>query len=80
MESGERKEEESWAEVGELVDQARDIYIPDQAKELFKQFYDHHVCCEDTSPTKGLYDHYCQSDDRDLHSRSQVRLKLDYFF
>ena len=37
----------------------------------------HQVCCED-SPTKGLYDH-CQSDDLDLHSRSQVRLKFDYF-
>ena len=37
----------------------------------------HQVCCED-SPTKGLYDH-CQSDDLDLHSRSQVHLKLDYF-
>ena len=37
----------------------------------------HHVCCED-SPSKGLCDH-CQSDDPDLHSRSQVRLKLDYF-
>ena len=36
-----------------------------------------HVSCED-SPTKGLYDH-CQSDDLELHSRSQVRLKLDYF-
>ena len=29
-------------------------------------------CCEN-SPTKGLYDH-CQSDDLDLHSRSQVHL------
>ena len=29
-------------------------------------------------PTKGLYHHF-QSNDRDLHSRSQVRLKLDYF-
>ena len=38
----------------------------------------HHVCCED-SPIHGLYDH-CQSDDLDLHSRSHVRLKLDYFF
>ena len=37
----------------------------------------HQVCCED-SPTKGLYDH-CQSDDLDLHSRSQVRLKSGYF-
>ena len=37
----------------------------------------HHVCCED-SPTKVLYDH-CQSDDLYLKSRSQVRLKLDYF-
>ena len=34
-------------------------------------------CCED-SLTKGLYDRF-QSDDLDLHSRSQVRLKLDYF-
>ena len=33
-------------------------------------------CCED-SPTTGLYEHG-QSDDVDLHSRSQVRLKLDY--
>ena len=30
------------------------------------------------SQTKGTYDHY-QSDDLDLHSRSQVRLKPDYF-
>ena len=30
------------------------------------------------SPTKGLYDH-CRSDDLDLHSRSEVRLKLHYF-
>ena len=37
----------------------------------------HHVCCE-YSPTKGLHDH-CQSDDLDLHSRSQVRLKRDYY-
>ena len=38
----------------------------------------HDVCCED-SPSKGLrlYDH-CQSEDLDLHSRSQLRLKLDY--
>ena len=28
---------------------------------------------------RGLYDR-CQSDDIDLNSRSQVRLKLDYFF
>ena len=28
-------------------------------------------------PTKGKYDD-CQSEDSDLHSRSQVRLKLDY--
>ena len=35
----------------------------------------HHVCCED-SPIKGLYNR-CQSDDLDLHSRSQLRLKLD---
>ena len=39
--------------------------------------YFNQVCCED-SPTKGLYDHR-QSDDLDLHSRPQVRLKLDYF-
>ena len=37
----------------------------------------HHVCYED-SPTKGLYDH-CQSDGLALHTRSQVRLKRDYF-
>ena len=37
----------------------------------------HQVCCED-SPSKGPYGH-CQSDDLDLHSRSQVRLQLDYF-
>ena len=36
----------------------------------------HHVCCEDR-PTKGLYDH-CQYDELGLHSRSQVRPKLDY--
>ena len=36
-----------------------------------------HVGWED-SPTKDLCDH-CQSDDFDLHSRSHVRLKLDYF-
>ena len=35
----------------------------------------HQVCCED-SPTKGLYDH-CQSHDLNLHSSSQVRLKLE---
>ena len=35
------------------------------------------VCCED-SATKGLYDHF-QSGDLDLRSRSQVRLKHDYF-
>ena len=37
----------------------------------------HQVCCED-SPDKGLYDH-CQSDDLDHQSRSQVRLKRDFF-
>ena len=37
----------------------------------------HQVCCEDI-PAKDLYDN-CQSDDPDLHSRSQVRLKPDYF-
>ena len=36
----------------------------------------HHVCCEDRL-AKSMYDH-CQSDDLDLHPRSQVRLKLDY--
>ena len=35
----------------------------------------HQVCFED-GPTKG--DH-CQSDNLGFHSRSQVRLKLDYF-
>ena len=34
------------------------------------------MCCED-SATEGLYDR-CQSDDLDFHSRSQMRLKLDY--
>ena len=38
----------------------------------------HHVCRDDHSPTKGLYGR-CQSDDFDLPSRSQVRLKLQYF-
>ena len=38
----------------------------------------HHICCKD-SPTKGLYDH-CQSVDLDLHSRSELHPKLDYFF
>ena len=37
----------------------------------------HHVFCEH-SPIKGQYGR-CQFDDLDLHSRSQVRLKLDYF-
>ena len=37
----------------------------------------HQMYCED-SLTKGLYD-CCQSDDLDLHSRSHVRLELDYF-
>ena len=40
----------------------------------------HQVCCED-SPTKGIYIYiyaHCQSDDLDLHLRSQVRLKFDY--
>ena len=37
-----------------------------------------HQVCDEDSPTKGLYDH-CQSDELDLHSRSQVRLELDYF-
>ena len=35
------------------------------------------ACCEDT-PTKVLYDG-CHSVDLDLHTRSQMRLKLDYF-
>ena len=34
------------------------------------------VRCED-SLSKCLYDH-CQSDDLDLHSKSQMRLELDY--
>ena len=38
----------------------------------------HHVCCED-NPTNGLYDHCQSSDDLDLQSRSQVRLKHDFF-
>ena len=38
---------------------------------------DHQACCKD-SPTKGLYEHR-QSNDLDLHLRSQGRLKLDYF-
>ena len=37
----------------------------------------HQVSCAD-SPSKGLYDH-CQSVDLDLHARSQVSLKRDYF-
>ena len=37
----------------------------------------HQVYCE-YSPTKGLYGHF-QSDDLDLQSRSQMRLKFDYF-
>ena len=37
----------------------------------------HHVFCED-SPVKGPHDR-CHSDDLDLHSRSQVHLKCDYF-
>ena len=37
--------------------------------------YVYQVCCED-SLVKGLDDH-CQSDDLDLHSRSEVHLKLD---
>ena len=35
------------------------------------------ICCED-GRTKGLLDH-CESDDLDLHSGSQVHLKLDNF-
>ena len=38
----------------------------------------HQVCCEG-SPTKGLYAR-CQCGDHRPYSRSQVRLKLDYFF
>ena len=41
---------------------------------LFKQCRTRDVCCEDT-PTYNL----CQSDDLDLHSRSQLRLKLYKF-
>ena len=37
-----------------------------------------HVCCED-SPTKVCIHDHCQSDDLDLHSRSQVHLKLSQF-
>ena len=37
----------------------------------------HQVCFED-SPTKGLHDHY-QFDDLELQSRSEMRLKHDYF-
>ena len=37
----------------------------------------HYVYCED-SLTKGLYN-LCMSDDLDLHSRSQLLLKLDTF-
>ena len=39
--------------------------------------YSSSLSCEVCS-TKGLYDH-CQYDDLDLHLRSQVCLKLDYF-
>ena len=38
----------------------------------------HYIYCVH-SRTKGLHD-YCQSNDLGLHSRLQVRLKLDYFF
>ena len=38
----------------------------------------HQVCFED-SPTEGQYN-LCQSDDSDLHSRSQLRLKFDKLF
>ena len=43
--------------------------------ETMQAIYAHHVCC-DHGPTKGLY--YWQSDDLDLRSQSQVRLKF-YF-
>ena len=42
---------------------------------------DHHQVCSEHSPSKGLffaYEHF-QSNDLGLNSRSQVRLKLDYF-
>ena len=49
---------------------------------MFDYFRNHssnpHQVCREDSATKCLYDH-CQSNDLDLHSRSQVRLKLDYF-
>ena len=53
--------------------------LNDENNQCFKTYSsnDNEVCCED-SPTKGLNDH-CQTDDLVLHSRSQVRLKLDYF-
>ena len=38
-----------------------------------------HQCCSEDSPTEGRHDHF-QTDELDLHSRSQVRLKRDYFF
>ena len=44
---------------------------------FFRNFSSNHVSCED-NPTKVLYDH-CRYDDLGLHSRSQMRLKLDYF-
>ena len=37
----------------------------------------HQVCCQD-SPTKGPFCHLCQSDDLDILSRSQLRLKLNH--
>ena len=49
------------------------LIIPDTIQAMPTKFAQ---CCED-SPTKGLYGH-CQSDDLDLHSRSQMHLKL-YF-
>ena len=38
----------------------------------------HQVCCE-VSPTTGVHK-LCQSDELDLYSRSQLRLKLDTLF
>ena len=45
-------------------------------QKLSNQCNAHQVSLEN-SPTKSLVDHR-QSEDLDLHSRSQVRLKLDY--
>ena len=43
---------------------------------MFDYFINYSSC--ENSPTKPLYDHR-QSDDLALHSRSQLRLKLDTF-